>query len=117
MTGYGYDAVGNLTSVTYPDGSEETYIYDEQDRLIIHVDASGNKTHRLYDANGDTLVTRTIDRMGEVTKFGYDDNGMLVSMTRGDRVSELSYDSGSTSCRGRRTERFSATGNMTIWGV
>lgn len=94
VTGYGYDAVGNLTSVTYPDGSEETYIYDEQDRLIIHVDASGNKTHRLYDAERGHLVTRTIDRMGEVTKFGYDDNGMLVSMTRGDRVSELSYDSG-----------------------
>lgn len=92
ITGYGYDEKGNLTSVTYPDGTEETYIYDELDRLVIHVDACGNKAQRLYDKERKHLMTRTIDRTGEITKFDYDKNGMLVAMTRGEQISKLVYD-------------------------
>lgn len=92
VTGYSYDAEGNLTGVTHPDGTGEMYVYDEQGRPIIQVDAEGHRMHRLYDEERGHLVARTIGPTGEVTVFGYDEHGMLVRMTQGDRVSELAYD-------------------------
>ena len=92
VTGYSYDPEGNLTGVTHPDGTGEMYVYDEQGRPIIRVDAEGHRTHRLYDEERGHLVARTIGPTGEVTVFGYDEHGMLVRMTQGDRVSELAYD-------------------------
>ena len=46
-----YDNDGNLTGVTYPDGSGEMYIYDDKGRLSIHVDREGNKTCLLYTSD------------------------------------------------------------------
>lgn len=92
VTGYSYDAEGNLTGVTHPDGTGEMYVYDEQGRPIIRVDAEGHRTHQLYDEERGHLVARTIGPTGEVTVFGYDEHGILVRMTQGDRVSELAYD-------------------------
>ncbi|KAB4290558.1 RHS repeat protein, partial [Bacteroides thetaiotaomicron] len=92
VTGYSYDNDGNLTGVTYPDGSGEMYIYDDKGRLGIHVDREGNKTVRLYDMERPHLVSRFIDRDGGVTEFTYDSHGQPVGVGKGDRRSDLSYD-------------------------
>ncbi|MFK1995224.1 hypothetical protein ACIXEQ_22485, partial [Bacteroides fragilis] len=92
VTGYSYDNDGNLTGVTYPDGSGEMYICDDKGRLSIHVDREGNKTVRLYDTERPHLVSRFIDRDGGVTEFTYDSHGQPVGVGKGDRRSELSYD-------------------------
>ena len=91
VTGYSYDNDGNLTAVTYPDGSGEIYIYDNG-RLAIHVDRAGGKTVRLYDDERPHLVRRFIDRDGGVTEFAYDSHGQPVTVSKGERRSELSYD-------------------------
>ena len=62
---YTYDTVGNLTSMTYPDGKTVHYSYDAADRL--------------------TSVT---DWAGRTTSYGYDDNDNLVSTNRPDGTSE-----------------------------
>lgn len=92
VTGYSYDSEGRLTGVTYPDGSGEMYIYDEMGRLLIHVDRAGNKSVRLYDEERPHLVTRFIDKTGGITKLSYDRHGQPVTVSKGDRRSELSYE-------------------------
>ena len=92
VTGYSYDGEGNLTGITYPDGSGEMYVYDDNGRLTIHIDREGNKSVRLYDTERPHLVTRFIDKCGGVTEFAYDSHGQPVTVSKGDRRSELSYD-------------------------
>ncbi len=92
VTGYSYDSEGNLTGITYPDGSGEMYVYDDKGRLTIHIDREGNKSVRLYDTERPHLVTRFIDKCDGVTEFAYDSHGQPVTVSKGDRRSELSYD-------------------------
>lgn len=92
VTGYSYDGEGKLTGITYPDGSGEMFVHDERGRLIIHIDREGNKTVRLYDRERPHLVTGFIDAAGEVTELAYDAHGLPVTVSKGKRRSELSYD-------------------------
>lgn len=92
VTGYSYDGEGKLTGITYPDGSGEMFVHDNEGRLIIHIDCEGNKTVRLYDRERPHLVTGFIDAAGEVTELAYDAHGLPVTVSKGKRRSELSYD-------------------------
>ncbi|MBC5623803.1 RHS repeat protein, partial [Butyricimonas sp. NSJ-56] len=92
VTGYSYDGEGKLTGITYPDGSGEMFVNDNEGRLIIHIDCEGNKTVRLYDRERPHLVTGFIDAAGEVTELAYDEHGLPVTVSKGKRRSELSYD-------------------------
>lgn len=113
-TDFDYDAVGNLTHVTQPNGLSLTYGYDAARRLIqitdnlnnsidYTLDAQGNRTQEdIRDPNG--ILTRTQSRVydelsrliqhiggaGQVTDFGYDTNGNVVSITDG-RSNTTSY--------------------------
>lgn len=71
-TSFGYDADGNLTSVTDARnaGTPTTYVYDNMDRLYTHSDPLGRIEYSLYDGNGN--LTQFIDRRGKVTTFQYD---------------------------------------------
>lgn len=44
-----YDAVGNLISKTYPNGSEVSYTYDAKYRLVSVTGANGGVTRYEYD--------------------------------------------------------------------
>ncbi len=57
--GYGYDAVGNTTTITYPDGSQVTRAYDTLDRLSSVRDWLGHTARFGYDA-ADNLITQTL---------------------------------------------------------
>jgi RHS repeat-associated protein len=74
---FGYDANGNLTSVTEPGQFTTLYGYNANGTLASIRDAENNPptTFDAYDANG--LVTRVTDGIGRVTQFGYDDDGLL----------------------------------------
>ncbi|HEX3584191.1 MAG TPA: DUF6531 domain-containing protein, partial [Thermoanaerobaculia bacterium] len=83
-TSYGYDAQGNLTSVTDPNGNVTTYAYDDFGRMMSQVspvtgtttygyDPSGNLT-TTADANGAT-TTRTYDALSRVTTAVSSRNG------------------------------------------
>ncbi len=54
---YGYDSVGNLTSLTYPGNKVVTYGYDKVDRLISVTDWLSNVTTYDYDLTGNLTGT------------------------------------------------------------
>lgn len=76
-----YDAVGNRTALTYPDGSRVTYFYNGNDWLIIMVDPRGGQTGYSYEDDGQV---RTIDQPNDTwTSNVYDDAGRLVRLFNG----------------------------------
>jgi len=49
---YAFDAVGNLITLTYPDGKQVNYEYDAADQLITVTDWANRVTRYDYDKNG-----------------------------------------------------------------
>ncbi|TBW58737.1 hypothetical protein EZI54_02380 [Marinobacter halodurans] len=102
---YTYDPVGQLTSITQPNGQTLTYVYDAARRLTsvtlasvgsieFEYDAMGNVTaKRIKDTSGvvanahtqafDELgrLIRSIQADGDTTRYGYDVNSNLTSVT------------------------------------
>ncbi|RKZ70058.1 MAG: hypothetical protein DRR19_33590, partial [Candidatus Parabeggiatoa sp. nov. 1] len=48
---YAYDEVGNLVTLTYPDGKQVHYDYNAANQLIKVTDWAGRETHYEYDLN------------------------------------------------------------------
>jgi RHS Repeat. len=61
VIGYAYDAVGNLTTLTYPDGKVVSYNYDSANRLIKVTDWAARETSYSYDDNGRLIQTTRPD--------------------------------------------------------
>ncbi|WP_185906572.1 choice-of-anchor A family protein [Teredinibacter haidensis] len=84
ITGYGYDAVGNRTSISYPNGSSQIYYYDELNRLITLETYSGagalveRYDYSLHETNRRTAITE-LD--GRVTDYTYDSLYRLTGET------------------------------------
>jgi RHS repeat-associated protein len=97
---YGYDASGNRTSESHPDGGTRQVAYDAVGRPYRWTDALGHITSVSYDAN-DNIVTRTdglnhsrtltynkldrvkteTDERGKTTTYAYYGSGELQSVT------------------------------------
>lgn len=76
--GYGYDAVGNLTTLTYPDSSAITRTYDALDRLSSVQDWLGHTTSFAYDGDNN-LITTTLPN-GTSSVVGYNQNDQPTSI-------------------------------------
>lgn len=100
-----YNAVGNVSKITDPDGVYASYTYDNAHRLTDITDALGNYIHYTLDAAGDrtredtydstgtlrrtlsrtynTLgqLTQQLDAQGRATLFAYDVNGNVTDVT------------------------------------
>ncbi|WP_162606077.1 DNRLRE domain-containing protein, partial [Jiangella aurantiaca] len=97
---FGYDAVGNLTSVTDPAGTATatagdyttTYAYDGFGQLLDATDANGNLTqYRDYGPTG--FPGRIVDALTRATEFTYDDRGNVLTVTdANDNTSTQGYD-------------------------
>ena len=68
LTSYTYDAVGNLKTVTLPDGSTVTYVYDGAHRLTDIIDSFGNKITYTLDLVGNRIGEETKDASGALTR-------------------------------------------------
>jgi RHS repeat-associated protein len=116
-TAYSYDPVGNLLSVTLPDGSALSNTYDAAHRLTgtadlfkngiaYTLDALGNRTQTKV-SNSSSVVQRqhsgTFDALGrllddiggvgQTTAYAYDGNGNALSVTDPlQRVTQQSFD-------------------------
>ena len=101
-TSYQYDAVGQLTRVTLPDGSYTAYTYDPAHRLTGIADALGNS------------IAYTLDAMGNRTKEDIKDPAGQLARTRShiyDALSRLAQDIGA---QGQTTRyEYDANGNRT----
>jgi len=104
-TAFTYDAAGNLTKTTLPDGSALTNTYDTAHRLTTITDlfhqnvdytldalgdrtqtnltAVGNRIQRQHSDSFDALgrVLQDIGGVGQTTAFAYDPNGNALTIT------------------------------------
>jgi YD repeat-containing protein len=122
ITQIAYDAMGNVTQVTDPDGVATSYTYDTAHRLTRVTDASGNYLQYTLDGEGDKTgeqvydtsgashknLIRTFNTLGQLTTVvdglnhtvfnasasnSYDANGNLVQSTDGLGIQrQLGYD-------------------------
>ncbi|KFX76719.1 hypothetical protein KR98_23215 [Ralstonia solanacearum] len=67
-TNYGYDAVGQLTKVTLPDGSNVSFSYDGAHRLTGAADSQGNSISYTLDAMGNRTQEQAKDPNGNLAR-------------------------------------------------
>ncbi len=78
MLAFAYDALNRPVSVTFPDGTRRSVVWDKLDPVST-TDREGRTTTYAYDSVRD-LIAET-DPLGQVTKYGYYANGKLQSLT------------------------------------
>src|SRR5262249_3060749 len=80
-TVYGYDNAHHRTSVTDPDGHQQSVIYDHDGQVTRATDANGNTTVNSYDQN-DRLIKVVAPYVPggrtTTTEYAYDNNGNKI---------------------------------------
>jgi RHS repeat-associated protein len=90
-TQFGYDALGDLVTITDPLNRTTTRFVDDAGRLLAVTDPSGRRTRYEYDALN--RLTKVTDPRGGTTQFQYDPNGNLRFLTDArNKVTEYTYD-------------------------
>ncbi|MEN7551945.1 RHS repeat-associated core domain-containing protein [Rapidithrix thailandica] len=92
LTGYTYDERGNRTGIVYPDGTEEGFVYDEEDRLILASDAEGQCRTYSYVDGKPHLLGSVVEPDNSYTMFEYDEEDLLVEVRQNGQKSLLAYD-------------------------
>jgi YD repeat-containing protein len=67
-TTYGYDNVGQVTTITNPDNTVITYVYDDAHRLTDVFDSAGNKIHYVLNNMGSRLSEEVTDPSGTLRR-------------------------------------------------
>ncbi|MGD8456603.1 MAG: RHS repeat-associated core domain-containing protein [Anaerolineales bacterium] len=95
VTEYGYDGVGNQTSVTDTFGRVTQFVYDDNNRLLQTIDPELNTTTNVYDDKGN--LTSTTDALGRTTTYTYDALDRVVSTKNADnKTSTTTYNDDGT---------------------
>uniref|UniRef100_UPI0021154699 DUF6531 domain-containing protein n=1 Tax=Pseudomonas sp. G(2018) TaxID=2502242 RepID=UPI0021154699 len=76
-TRYAWDDDGGVT-LRHADGSQESYVHDEQARLVRRVAADGGELLKAYDQQGRLVAEQ--DALGAVTEYRYDEVGRLIAL-------------------------------------
>jgi uncharacterized repeat protein (TIGR02543 family) len=76
--GYGYDAAGNRTSLTYPNNATVSYQYDDANQLTAVMDWDNQSTGYAYDPAGRLVSVARPN--GVDSSYTYDDAGRLVQL-------------------------------------
>ncbi|MEU9712624.1 DUF6531 domain-containing protein [Streptomyces sp. NPDC047967] len=106
---YGYDKVGNQTTVTDPFGKTTKTEYDGENRPFRVTDPLGRSNEVEYDGEGN-IVTET-DALEKTTVNTYDDNGRLTSVEdRDGKTRRYGYDES-----GNLTSETSPLGHRTTY--
>ena len=127
LTGYRYDARGNLVGIDSADGTQDAFSYDAAGLLTETVNGRGQTAQMTYNAAG--LLTRTDYADGSYAEFAYDARGNLTAATdaqgttlleydAADRLTRVSYPSGrflefTYDAGGRRTQMLDQDGETT----
>ena len=80
---YGYDAAGNLQTVTYPNGVVHSYTYDQKNRLtnLAVNNGSGAIASYAYTLDAAGHRTNVTELSGRTVRYGYDSLYRLTSET------------------------------------
>jgi RHS repeat-associated protein len=85
---YGYDSYGDRTSETDPLGHEQTTGYDKDSRVVAITTPRGNlegaepaKYTTAVERDAQSRPLKVTDPLGNATKYAYDGNGNLASIT------------------------------------
>jgi RHS repeat-associated protein len=89
LTTYGYDALGNLTSVSQSGLNGRTFQYDSLSRLSSPSNPESGTTSFGYDANGN-VISKT-DARGITTTFAYDFLNRVTAKTYSDSTPSFSF--------------------------
>ena len=89
-TAYDYDADGNLTAITYPDESIESYVYDAAGTLDSWTNRRDDTIDYTYNERGQLTEKRFPD--GMTLGYTYDEAGRLVTATDARGATSLEYD-------------------------
>jgi RHS repeat-associated protein len=104
-----YDPIGEVLSVTDPNGHKTDYSYDANGNRTSVADASSHATMFSYDA--DNHMTTTAKANGSLGSTSYDNNGNVVTTTDGNgRVTTNAYDA-----LNRQTSTTNPLGQTTIY--
>jgi RHS repeat-associated protein len=122
-TKYAYNAVGDLTRATLPDGSFLAYSYDDARRLISVANALGETQTYTLDAMGNRTVVQVKDASGGLTRLQhrtYDELGRLLTLVGANgQTTHYAYDRNNqrikqTDARSNATtQAFDALGRVT----
>ncbi|MFD0861154.1 DUF6531 domain-containing protein [Sungkyunkwania multivorans] len=74
ITGYSYDERGNLTGLHQPDGAVISFVYDEEDRLVLTKYPGGGSVVRTFKED---RLHAVIGLDGGVTNFTYNDQNLI----------------------------------------
>lgn len=109
-----YNARGDPISITYKDGSGETFVYNDDGTLKRSLGRNGLVTEYTYDCFGRVLNKKNYfqgvvlsslsstynsfqklsetSHNGQTTYYSYTDSGLLKSISKGDSLTEYEYD-------------------------
>ncbi|MBE9174320.1 hypothetical protein IQ225_01405, partial [Synechocystis salina LEGE 06155] len=91
-TGYNYDERGNLTAITYADGSLETFAYNDQGYLTVSANRRGQTINYTYDDQFRLVKKEYPD--GSTADYTYDARGNLLTAVDSDSSTTYQYDAG-----------------------
>ena len=105
---YEYNSTGNITKITDPLGGTNSFVYDENLRVIESTNANGNGTVITYDPRGNPLTVT--DPLGITRRMTYDPvlNRLLTIQNAAGSVTSFEYDA-----RGNLTKSTNAFGEAT----
>lgn len=121
MTQYGYDANGNLVSVTWPDGYVHRYVYDDshfKNALTGEIDEVGNRVATWsYDAQGRAVAVSHPNESQNV-QFAYNSGSTVITSRKGATtlstasIGGMSRPTGTASTAGNTSSAWDASGNL-----
>ncbi|MCJ7510364.1 MAG: integrase core domain-containing protein [Dehalococcoidia bacterium] len=89
-TTYSYDSAGNPASITYADGSVESFVHDSSGNLTAWTNRRGHTTDYTYNDRGQ--LTQKAQTDGTTFTYAYDDVGRQISATGPQGTTTLQYD-------------------------
>jgi RHS repeat-associated protein len=92
LTAYSYDGQGNLTGITYTDGSNELFSYDTKGNVTEWVNRRGDSLTYTYDDRNQLLTYSYVDTPQVDFTYDYDAIGNLISATDDTGTITLDYD-------------------------
>ena len=115
---YDYDGLGNATTITYPDLTNDQYTFNRDSEPLTHTDGNGHTTSYSYDGHGN--LTGIQDPLNNLTTMTYTGNGRVQTVTDAnnkttsypydgqDRVTTVQFPDGTTNVYG-----YNSQGNVT----